>query len=144
MFRLATRPIHESPYVKLGLVEVMHSFVRPSDKDSEFDQDIVNLHEHFKGGSIISSQPITLPADHDPEQGLEVSIQFPQAKYELGEFTMAHFDFSCSFEMIDPFYQMIKKTYEESGLVGFEKLGFKQTHKRIKFLGELQISQLSS
>jgi hypothetical protein len=126
------------------LVEVMHSFVRPSDKDSEFDQDIVNLHEHFKGGSIISSQPITLPADHDPEQGLEVSIQFPQAKYELGEFTMAHFDFSCSFEMIDPFYQMIKKTYEESGLVGFEKLGFKQTHKRIKFLGELQISQLSS
>ena len=144
MFRLATRPIHESPYVKLGLVEVVHSFVRPSDKDSEFDQDIVNVHEHFKGGSLISSQPITLPANYDPEHGYEVSIDFPRAKYEFGEFTMSHFDFSCSFEMIDPFYQMIKKTYEESGLVGFEKLGFKQTHKRIKFIGELQISQLSS
>jgi hypothetical protein len=135
LYKISTSPIPNTKYVKLGLAEAKYVFRRIC--KSGVKQ--INLFESFNAGFVAQSEAPNIPEDYSPDLGINISTQFPDAVYELEEFKTAYFNYYCDIEIFDELKAETESTYQEFGIPGLEKLGWKFITKEVKLFGNLKI-----
>ena len=135
LYKISTTPIPNSKYVKLGLAEAKYVFRRICENSVEE----INLFESFSTGFAAQSSKPILPEDYHPDLGINLTSQFPEAVYELQDFKTAYFNYYCDIEIFDELKAETESTYQEFGIPGLEKLGWKLISKEVKLFGGLKI-----
>lgn len=94
----------------------------------------------WRWGVAYSDEPIEIPADYDPEEGINIFDSFSIDDSEEDDCCIDDLIFSS--EIDEKEQEALEEAYYEDGFEGLENLGFQQWDREVIYKGELQVEEV--
>ena len=94
----------------------------------------------WRWGIAYSDDPIEIPDDYDPEEGIDIFDEFNLTDSEEDDCCVEELIFSPDIDSQQE--EKLLKAYEKDGFEGLDALGFHSIDREIIYKGELNIDEI--
>jgi hypothetical protein len=94
----------------------------------------------WRWGIAYSDDPIEIPDDYDPEEGVDIYDEFNLSDSEEDDCCVEELIFSPDIDSKQE--KKIMKAYEKDGFEGLDALGFHPLDREVIYKGELNIDEI--